>query len=388
VTGVDPMKHGVWGTRIKPGDERATNRSPFKILPDVVATTLQCLVHLASQTYDLAAVPPRRRNEFVITRTKYKRRVKRAEALSQIGGIPTVFDVVGAHQCEYYFDSSYAPERTVLPRLCDDRNVLEFVELYSLDRHQQWNSDRPEDIAKFYRHIDAFLSQLDELSRTRQWRLMVVSDHGHEPVRHSHDLRSMLASLSIPEEDYSYFLEVSNARFWFHTETARRAIVGLLRSVPAATVIRHDEMARYGLPLVDDSYGEVFAYLDPGHIFFPHDFHHPLANLWLGLIDPMQRARLRGPRHRGNHGHLPHFEVERSFALLCDDSFESIGGGTVLDVAPTVLDMLGYAHPSTMAGHSLFRKRGGSGFSDTGISGFRTGRQRDRRYEIHEEAKT
>lgn len=186
---------------------------------------------------------------------------------------------------------------------------------------------------------------------------MVVSDHGHEPIRHSHDLGSMLASLSIPEEDYNYFLEVSNARFWFHTESARRAIVGLLRSVPAATVIRHDEMARYGLPLVDDSYGEVFAYLDPGHIFFPHDFHHPLANLWLGLIDPMQRARLRGPRHRGNHGHLPHFEVERSFVLLCDDSFESIGGGTVLDVAPTMLDMLGYAHPSTMAGHSLFRKR-------------------------------
>jgi hypothetical protein len=32
--------------------------------------------------------------------------------------------------------------------------------------------------------------------------------------------------------------------------------------------------------------------------------------------------------------------------------------------------------------------RGGSGFSDTGISGFRTGRQGDRRKEIHEEAQT
>jgi hypothetical protein len=32
--------------------------------------------------------------------------------------------------------------------------------------------------------------------------------------------------------------------------------------------------------------------------------------------------------------------------------------------------------------------RGGAGFSDTGISGFRTGRQRNRRNEVHEEAKT
>ncbi len=350
------MKHGVWGTRIKPANARRSRRSPLEFLPDTVATTLQCLAHLSNGTYDLAAVPPRRRKEFVITRTKYKRRVRRAEALSRIGGIPTVFDVVGADRSEYFFDSSYTPERTVLPRLCKDRNLLEFVELYSLDRHQQWNSDRPEEIARFYRHIDAFLRRLHDLCRSRQWSLMIVSDHGHEPIRHSHDLRGLLARLPIPERDYSYFLEVSNARFWFHSDSARRAIVGLLRGISAATVIRHDEMARYGLPMADDSYGEVFAYLDPGHIFFPHDFHQPVANLWLGLIDPMQRARLRGPRHRGNHGHLPHFEAERSFALLCNDGFISRSGGTVLGVAPTIVDLLDCAPPATMAGHALFRK--------------------------------
>ena len=34
------------------------------------------------------------------------------------------------------------------------------------------------------------------------------------------------------------------------------------------------------------------------------------------------------------------------------------------------------------------QERGGTGFSDTGISGFRAGRQRNRRNEVHEEAKT
>jgi hypothetical protein len=34
------------------------------------------------------------------------------------------------------------------------------------------------------------------------------------------------------------------------------------------------------------------------------------------------------------------------------------------------------------------KDRGGAGFSDTGISGFRTGRQRNRRNEVDEEAKT
>ncbi len=356
VTGVDPMKHGVWGTRIKPGSERHSRRDPLEILPDTVATTLQCLAHFANGTYDLAAVPPRRRKEFVITRTKYKRRVRRSEALSLIGGIPTVFDVVGGGQSEYFFDSSYVPERTVLPLLCQDRNLLEVVELYSLDRHQQWNSDRPAEIDRFYRHIDSFLSRLNDLCVSRQRRLMIVSDHGHEPIRHSHDLRGMLAKLAVPDDEYSYFLEVSNARFWFHTESARRSITDLLHSISAATVIPYPEMAKYGLPMTDDSYGEVFAYLDPGHIFFPHDFHQPVANLWLGLSDRMQRARLRGPQHRGNHGHLPHFETERSFAMLCADGFVPRSGGTVLDVAPTILDLLGHAPPATMAGESLFCK--------------------------------
>jgi hypothetical protein len=117
-------------------------------------------------------------------------------------------------------------------------------------------------------------------------------------------------------------------------------------------------MARHGLPLRDASYGEYFVYLDPGHIFFPHDFHHFLANLWLGLTDPMQRSRLRDPRHRGNHGHLPHFEAEKSFALLFDESFEpTTDPATVLDVAPTILSLLGRDPPATMKGRPLFRRK-------------------------------
>jgi hypothetical protein len=111
--------------------------------------------------------------------------------------------------------------------------------------------------------------------------------------------------------------------------------------------------------LRDSSYGEVFVYLDPGHIFFPHDFHQPLANLWLGLSDRMQRARLRDPRHRGNHGHLPHFDAERAFALLLDHRFQAArASGTVLDVAPSILAVMGCQAPATMTGRSLFTAKG------------------------------
>jgi hypothetical protein len=358
VTGVDPTVHGVWGVRLDPAERPSGTPGFLAALPGALATTIQCALHVLTRSFDLAAIAPRRRARFRITRTKYKRRTMRREALFEIGGVPTVFDIVGGDRSRYLFDARYDPERTLLPRLCGEPCVLEVVELYSLDRYQQWNLDRPEKVAAFYGRIDAFLRRLHDRCETDGWALLIVSDHGHEPIRSSHDLRKDLAALGVPAGDYSYFLEVSSARFWFHTDEARDRILDLIRKIPHVEVLRYDAMARHGLPLRDARYGEAFIYLDPGHVFFPHDFHHPLANLWLGLTDPMQRSRLRDPRHRGNHGHLPHFEAEKSFALLLDAGFEPTKEpATVLDVAPSILSLLGCEAPSTMKGRPLFRQK-------------------------------
>ena len=167
-----------------------------------------------------------------------------------------------------------------------------------------------------------------------------------------------MAALDLANDSYNYFIEVSSARFWFHTDGARRAITSLLSKLDHRTCLSFDEMERYGIPLPDARYGEEFVFLDPGYIFFPHDFHHGLANLWLGLMDPMQRSRLRNPRHRGNHGHLSNFDVENSFVALLDRRYETRNTkGHILDLAPSVLAVLGYDPPPTMNGHPIFRSK-------------------------------
>jgi hypothetical protein len=120
-------------------------------------------------------------------------------------------------------------------------------------------------------------------------------------------------------------------------------------------VFPYREMERYGIPLRDSSYGEWFCFLDPGFIFFPHDFYHPVANIILGL-DTMQRSRLRNPRHRGGHGHLPHFEAERSFMLLLDSRYRiDVQEATIFDVAPSILGVLGLPPSPFMKGRPVFR---------------------------------
>ena len=112
VTGVDPTEHGVWGVRLRPAARRSIGAALLDRMPDGLLTTIQGCLHLWTGSFDLAAVPPRRRRRFEITRMKYKRRINRPEALHRIGNVPTLFDIAGAAQSRYLFDSGYDPERT------------------------------------------------------------------------------------------------------------------------------------------------------------------------------------------------------------------------------------------------------------------------------------
>ena len=354
VTGVDPTEHGVWGVQLQAGFE--TNRTRIAdFLPDLLMTEIQCIRHALAPPFDLAAMPPRRRSRLQIRRTKYKRRRKWPEALYRIGGVPTVLELVGRDRSRYVFSCARDPMSRLLPTLPARDLILEIVELYSLDRFQQWNLDRLDQVLEYYRVIDAFLHELHAKCRAQGKILMVLSDHGHEPIRESIDVLAALQRNGFSEDDYTAFIEVSNARFWLHSERARREMPTLLTTLGSGQVIPYQEMEGYGVPLRDSSYGEWFYFLDPGLIFFPHDFHHTVANFFLGLADPMQRSRLRDPRHRGNHGYLPHFDAERSFMLLLDPSFRvDAQNTTILDVAPSILGVLGLPPAPFMRGRAVF----------------------------------
>ena len=98
VTGVDPAEHGVWGVRLRPSAPPSVGAAVLDHLPDALVTAVQGCMHLWSSEFDLAAIPPHRRRRFEITRTKYKRRINRPEALFRIRGVPTVFDVIGGEK--------------------------------------------------------------------------------------------------------------------------------------------------------------------------------------------------------------------------------------------------------------------------------------------------
>ncbi len=356
--GTYPPEHGIFHVRLRPGRQKGSRTKGRSRVPDRIATTAQCIRHALTGGYDLAAVPPGRRRDFELTRFKYNVRDTAEQARrapEHVGAVPSLFGVLGDGASSHVLNLDLKKLSSEADTLLAEPRRLEVLEVRCLDILQHWYLDRPERIAGFYAEVDRVIAQLEERCSERGVALMILSDHGQEPVARSIDLPAALATLGLDDREYSYFLEVPMARFWFHSDRAGERIRGMLAAMDVGTLLESEEMARFGLRFHDNRYGEVFFVTDPGCILFPNDFYHPLANIYLALTEWQHRPRLADPRQRGYHAHLPHHPSEEGFLLLIDSErwLDEGAEGRLIDVAPTALALLGTEIPTSMSGRSL-----------------------------------
>jgi hypothetical protein len=117
-------------------------------------------------------------------------------------------------------------------------------------------------------------------------------------------------------------------------------------------------MTRYGLYFDDDSYGAAYFYANPGITFFPNDFHQLPSSAFMRLVDPQQRSRLRVPWHQADHGYRSEHDCELGFMVLAEEGYEARDDGVeLIDIAPSVLQLLDRTPPATMQGRDLFQPR-------------------------------
>lgn len=353
LTGVYPQQHGIYGVRLK--EESTLRPLGWELLPDFVTTTAQCLRHFVSREFDLAAIPPARRRRFKITRSKYRRFKHPHDVLGTIGGVVSLLGLIGEKESRYQFRSPNDPIRSVLPGIGCGEYALDWLELYTLNRTQQWHMHRPDRIRKCYALMDRFIERLHQKCKSSGVTLVLLSDHGFETVKESINLESHLRELGLFQDEYTHFLEVSIVRFWFHSDRARQRITELLDSLDRVHVFSRSEMHELHLGFSDGSYGELFGVADLGVIFYPHDFYQPLANLFLGLTDRKQFPRIFDGRQRGNCGYLPQHLSEKGTMMVMDDSyFASHKTMELIDVAPSLLALLGRPPLETMHGKPIF----------------------------------
>jgi len=355
LTGTYPHENWIWQVSRKSQLSSAGWDRLLEWLPDWLTTTLQLFHHFRQSTYDLAAIPWRRRRQFDLHRIKYNRRVESGSTLEMIGRMPTLFKVLRG-QSRYLFVKDFERLTRSLPDLPAADVALEFLEFYGFDLFSHWHLDQPAQMADKLHFVDRAIAVLHAQCRERGVTLVVLTDHGQEPITGQINLARELRRTGVPEREYLYYNEVAAVRFWFRTERAREVIGRMLTALDHVTVLTYRQMHDHHVCFDDDSFGELYGFADHGYVFFPHDFHHPLANLFLGLRHPLLRPRIRNPRHRGNHGHLPDHPAEAGFMLVADDRYTAAAQRmSVIDFSPTMLTLLHCDTPPAMHGEAVYR---------------------------------
>ena len=359
LTGTFPHQHGLWGPRLTAtGGRPSFPQRLIDRLPDVVTTTAQGLGHLLNGPVDLATMAPRRRRRFDWVRFKYVK-LSQIERLSEpIDGLASILTVVGRDRGRYLYHEDYRRLPELLDRVATGDYALEIVEEHCLDRLQHWRLDQPQAIAAFYRGVDDFVERLHDKCRKRGFSLLILSDHGMEPVTTTVDIFADLRAIDVAPDDYDVYVENTKATFWFHSPRARALIAARLSGSASGVLLAREDLRRYRLEFTTRAYGDAYYYAKPGCSFFPNDFYQPLASTTLALLDWQQRPRLRDPRHRGDHGYLPEHVCERGFVLLADERYETAADSiSLIDVAPTLLALLGHRSAPTMRGRNAMRRR-------------------------------
>jgi len=356
LTGKHPHEHKIFDVILKT-NSRKNNviKRLFQLLPDSVTTSLQCFLYLISNSFDLPTIPPKRRNQFHIMRTKRFKQKNNFNALLKISNSETIFNIIGKEKCSFLYTNSSNLNKKILRKVGRGDYVLEFLEIYSLDSVQQWNMNKPAIISNFYRDVDVFLNNLFENCRENGVALILLSDHGYDEVIGTIDILNSLKNLGIHEDEYSYFIQSPMARFWFHNNTARNSALELFDKINDLSSFTWQELEKFNIVLQDPRYGEVFCMAKPGYIFFPDDFVQPVADLILGLLDKKQRARLFDPKFRGCHSFLEEYNSSKGFLINFDDNCKAISSDiSMADVAPSLIDFMGYEIPKTMSGNPVF----------------------------------
>jgi Type I phosphodiesterase / nucleotide pyrophosphatase len=359
LTGTWPHEHGLWGPRLKAnGAVPSPAQRVVDLMPDLVTTTAQGLVHLMNGPVELATMPPRRRRRFDLMRFKFIKYVTPEKVVMPLNGTATMFTALGSEHCRFGFHNNYWRLGEQVERVANGDVVLEMAEIHCLDDLQHWHLDDEEVIAAGYRAIDDFMAKVCRKCRQNGVGLLLLCDHGMERVERVVDLRAIIDAERLPPEELDFFVEATRATFWFHSDRARERIMTRLASCTAGVVVRNTDLRRYNIDFADDAYGEVYFYATPGCSFCPSDFHQPIANLVSAFLERQSRPRLKSPHHRGDHGYLPEHPSERGFVILVDDGCDAPDDeATLIDIAPTVLSLLGGRPPESMKGRRLFRPR-------------------------------
>lgn len=167
--------------------------------------------------------------------------------------------------------------------------------------------------------------------------VLVFGDHGMAEV---HNVVNLLPALRRIRPGagsrYSFFLDSTVARFWFHDAAARQGVEEVLQTVTPGSVLDDEALRRYGLDGAPRGLGELFFAVPAGTVLFP--------NFFQATSPP-----------KGMHGYLPEEAENWGRVLLRTSGARGRLPHPVdlVDIFPVMATLLGLSVPEGCQGRSF-----------------------------------
>jgi len=199
------------------------------------------------------------------------------------------------------------------------------------------------ELKELHKYEDLFVKNVYSYLKSKYdiVNLIIGGDHGMVEVTNYINLWEKLQNLSVKlEKDYIVFLDSPMARFWFFNEKAEKEIRNMLEKLDCGRILTEKDYEKYKIRFKDNRYGDLIWLANPGTLIFPNFF---------GWYNPV----------KGMHGYAPECENNKgAFMIITDKNieFEKRENLKMVDVFPTLCDIMNLPVPKTCEGKSIVKK--------------------------------
>ena len=264
------------------------------------------------------------------------------------GNLPSLFDVLLEHGIRFSFVSSTMLMdkfgRRVLKKLRGLSKDTQFIFVYldHLDFAAHRYGIKSRRFQYILRYIDALIEDIIKTVKKRfndEIKFTVFSDHGMAEIENSINFERMMFDKRFGK-DYIFFLDSTMIRIWYLNEVVKEKIRARFNKLPYGHFLSQDEKADLRINFSHRYYGDDIYLIEPGYSIFP-DFMSLLKHKAMHAYHPKHRSQIG--IFICSNGKAVHFNVNQETVKL-------------VDIMPTILDILRIESPPTCEGKSLYNK--------------------------------
>lgn len=255
------------------------------------------------------------------------------------GTLPTLFDLLREKGISYAIvdHSFFRNDQNVVNKVLKIKSPPEviYVRFMDLDEISHSYGVFSAERRNGLRDLDCALSKIvSHFTRMGLHPFVVLfADHGFMNVSRNLDVMRQIKKAGISEEDFTMFLDSTMARFWGDNPTIAR-ISQVLADLGCGRVLTEGELRHYHIPR-SSLYGNLIYLVDPGVVILPNYYQGDTKVL-------------------GMHGYTPDILDMHTLFLVYNSEMASkkVSGTRLVDVLPTILDLLEVSKPRNCVGVS------------------------------------